>query len=108
MKSNLTCYCKCSVALNLSKFVAIIMEKFSVLFFQMIETNYVPIYMKINPISFVIKGQFPVMDYTCISNTITLFFHSTLYLCIMYILLHDMFALISYATCEWPEMYSFQ
>ena len=26
----------------------------------------------------------------------------------MSILLHNMFALISYATCEWPEMHSFQ
>ena len=38
------------------------------LFFQMIETNYVPIYMKINQVFFVIKGQFHVMDF--ISNTI--------------------------------------
>ena len=30
----------------------------------MIEINYVPIYMKINHIFFVIKGQFPVTDYT--------------------------------------------
>ena len=42
------------------------------LFFQMIEINYVPIYMKINHIFFVIKGQFPVMDY--IPNTIILHF----------------------------------
>ena len=35
-------------------------------------------------------------------------FHSTLYLCIMSILLHNMYGLVSYATCEWPEMYSFQ
>ena len=41
------------------------------LFFQMIETNYVPSYMKINHIFFVIKGQFPFMDY--------IVFHSTLY-----------------------------
>ena len=74
------------------------------LFFQMIEINYVPIYMKITHIFFDIKGQFPVMVY--IPNTIV--FHSTLYLCIMSILLHSMFALISYATCEWPEMHSFQ
>ena len=33
----------------------------------MIEINYVPIYMKINHIFFVIKGQFPVTDY--IPNT---------------------------------------
>ena len=32
----------------------------------------------------------------------------TLYLCIMSIVLHNMFALISYATCEWLEMHSFQ
>ena len=38
------------------------------LFFQMIEINHVPIYMKINHIFFVIKGQVPVMAY--ISNTI--------------------------------------
>ena len=69
----------------------------------MIETNYVPIYMKISHIFFVIKGQSPVMDYNIV-------FHSTLYLCIMSILLHtcNLHALISYATCEWPEMYSFQ
>ena len=42
------------------------------LFFQMIEINYVPIYMKINHIFFVIKGQFPVSDY--IPNTIILYF----------------------------------
>ena len=42
------------------------------LFFQMIEINYVPIYMKINHIFFVIKGQFPVTDY--IPNTIILYF----------------------------------
>ena len=40
----------------------------------MIETNYVPIYMKINNIFFVIKGQFPVMDY--ISITIMVRFES--------------------------------
>ena len=38
----------------------------------MIEINYVPIYMKINYIFFVIKGQFPVTDY--IPNTIILYF----------------------------------
>ena len=50
------------------------MEKFILcrLFFQMIEINYVPIYMKINHIFFVIKGQFAVMDY--IPNTIILYF----------------------------------
>ena len=31
----------------------------------------------------------------------------TLYLCIISILLDNMYSLISYATCEWPEMYSF-
>ena len=47
--------------IKLSKFVAIIMEKsLCRLFFQMIEINFVPIYMKINHIFFVIKGQFPV------------------------------------------------
>ena len=74
------------------------------LFFQTIEINYVPIYMKINHIFFVIKGQFPVMDN--ISNTIILYF--IVHLCIMSILLHNMYALVSYATCEWPELYSFQ
>ena len=51
--------------IELSKFVAIVMEKVSVkiVFFQMIEINYVPIYMKINQIFFVIQGQFPVMDF---------------------------------------------
>ena len=38
----------------------------------MIETSYVPIYMKINHIFFVIKGQIPV-----IYNNIV--YHSTLY-----------------------------
>ena len=38
----------------------------------MIEINYVPIYMKINHIFFVIKGQLPVTDY--IPNTIILYF----------------------------------
>ena len=69
--------------------------------FQIIEINDVPIYMKINHRFFVIKGQFLVMDY--IPNT-----NNTLNLCIMSILLHNMFALISYATCEWPEMHCFQ
>ena len=52
------------------------------LFFQMIEINYVPIYMKINHIFFVIKGQFPVMDY--IPNTILLYFivHSIYVVCL--------------------------
>ena len=72
----------------------------------MIEINYVPIYMKINHIFFVIKGQFPVTDY--FPNTIILYFIVYMYICIMYILLHNMFMFISYATCEWPEMHSFQ
>ena len=38
----------------------------------MIDINYVPIYGKINHIFFVIKGQFPVMDY--IPNTIIWYF----------------------------------
>ena len=71
----------------------------------MIEINYVPIYMKINHIFFVIKGQIPVMDYSQYNNIV---FHSTLHLCIMPNLLHNMFALISDATCEWPEMHNFQ
>ena len=51
------------------QFAEIILEKFSVwiFFFKMIETNYVPTYMKINHIFFVNLGQFPDMDY--ISNT---------------------------------------
>ena len=69
----------------------------------MIEIKYVPVYMKINHILFVIKGQFPVTDY--IPNTIILYFivHC---ICIMFILLHNMFLFISYATCD--EMHSFQ
>ena len=61
------------------------------LFFQMIEINYVLIYMKINHIFFVIKGQFPVMDY--ILNTIILYFivHCIYVLCLF--LLYNMFAL---------------
>ena len=43
-----------------------------ILFSQMIETNYVPLYMKIYHIFFVIKGQFPVTNY--IPNTIILYF----------------------------------
>ena len=42
------------------------------------------------------------------SDRILLVFYSALYLCIMSILLLNMYALISYATREWPEMYSFQ
>ena len=50
----------------------------------MIEINYVPIYMKIKHIFFVIKGQFPVTDY--IPNTIILYFivHCIYVLCIFY------------------------
>ena len=50
----------------------------------MIEINYVPIYMKINHIFFVIKGQFPVTDY--IPNSIILYFvvHCIYVLCIFY------------------------
>ena len=60
-------------SLNYKKFVAIIMESFLCsLFFQMIEINYVPIYMKINHTFFVIKDQFSVTDY--IPNTIILYF----------------------------------
>ena len=73
--------------------------------FQIIETNYNPICMKINHIFFVIKGLFPVMDY--ISNKIILYFIVP-YLCSMSILLHNMYASITYATREWPEMYSYQ
>ena len=50
----------------------------------MIEINYVPIYMKINHIFFVIKGKFPVMDY--IPNTFILYFivHCIYVLCLFY------------------------
>ena len=59
--------------IKLSKLVAIIMETFLCrLFFQIIEINYVPIYLKINHIFFAIKGQFSVMDY--IPNTIIVYF----------------------------------
>ena len=52
------------------------------LFFPMVEPNYVTTDMKINHIFFVIKGQFPVMDY--ISNTIILYFvkHCIYVLCL--------------------------
>ena len=50
----------------------------------------------------------PFGRYKSNTESMPTLFHSTLYLCIMSILLHNMFALISYATCEWPEMYSFQ
>ena len=54
------------------------------LFFQMIEINYVPIFMKINHIFFVIKGHFPVTDY--LPNTIILYFivHCIYVLCLFY------------------------
>ena len=54
------------------------------LFLQMIEIDYVPIYMKINHIVFDIKGQFPVMDY--IPNTIILYLivHCINVLCLFY------------------------
>ena len=50
----------------------------------MIETKCVPIYIKIDHILFVIKSQFPVMDY--ISNTIILYFlvHCIYVLCLFY------------------------
>ena len=50
----------------------------------MIEINYVPIYMKITHIFFVIKGQFPVTDY--IPNTIILYFivHCIYVFCLFY------------------------
>ena len=50
----------------------------------MIDIIYVPIYMKINHIFFVIKGQFPVMDY--IPNTIILYFivHCIYVSCLFY------------------------
>ena len=50
----------------------------------MIDISYVPIYMKINHIFIVIKGQFPVMDY--IPNTIILYFtvHCIYVLCLFY------------------------
>ena len=72
----------------------------------MIEINYVPIYMKINHIFFVIKGQFPVTDYILITIILYFIVHCIYVLCIF--LLHNMFVFISYATCEWPEMHSFQ
>ena len=52
----------------------------------MIEINYLPIYMKINHIFFVIKGQFPVKDY--IPNTIILYFivHCIYVVCLFYCL----------------------
>ena len=54
------------------------------LFFQLIEINYVPIYMKIKHIFFVIKGPFPVTD--DIPNTMILYFivHCIYVLCIFY------------------------
>ena len=53
--------------IKLSKFVQFLWKSFLCrLFFQMIEINYVSIYMKINHIFFVIKGQFPLIDYISI------------------------------------------
>ena len=43
----------------------------------MIETNYYPIYLKISRIFFIIKGQFPVIDYDFQYNDIV--FHSTVH-----------------------------
>ena len=87
-------------SLNYQKLLQLLWKSFLCklffLFFQMIEINYVPINMKINHIIFVIKGQFSVMDYIFQYNS----FHSTLHLCIMSILLHNMYALVSYTTCE--------
>ena len=95
-------------SLNYQNLLQLLWKSFlCTLFSQMIEINYVPIYVKINHIFFVIKGQFPVTDY--ILNTIILYFIAyCIYVRIMYILLHNMFVFISYATCEWPEMHSFQ
>ena len=60
-------------SLNYQNLLQLLWESFLCrLFFKMIEINYVPIYMKINHIFFVIKGQFPVTDY--IPNTIILYF----------------------------------
>ena len=54
------------------------------LVFLMIEINYVPIYMKIYHIFFVINGQFHAMDY--IPNTIILYLivHCIYVLCLFY------------------------
>ena len=73
------------------------------LFFQMIETNYVPIYMKIY--SLLLKANY--LSWT-ISKTIIFYFIVHCILCVMSISQHNVYALVSYATCEWPEMYSFK
>ena len=71
--------------IKLSKFVAIILEFFLCrLFYQMIEINYVPMYMKINHIFFVIKGQFPVMDYIPITIILYYIVHCIYVLCLFY------------------------
>ena len=60
-------------SLNYQNLLQLLWKRFLCrLLFQMIEINYVPIYMKINHIFSVIKGQFPAMDY--IPNTIILYF----------------------------------
>ena len=72
-------------SLNYQNLLQLLWKSFRVdCFFQMIETNYVPIYMKINHIFFVNQGQFPIMDYT--SNTIILYFtvHCIYVLCLNY------------------------
>ena len=52
----------------------------------MIEINYVPIYMKINHIFFVIKGQFPVTDYIPITIILYFIVHCIYVLCMFYCL----------------------
>ena len=72
-------------SLNYQNLLQLLWKRFLCrLFFQMIEINYVPIYMKISHIFFVIKGQFPVKDY--IPNTIILYFivHCIYVLCLFY------------------------
>ena len=50
----------------------------------MIEMNYVPMYMKINHTFFIIKGQFPVMDYIPITIIFYYIVHCICVLCLFY------------------------
>ena len=71
-------------SLKYQNFLQLLCKSFlCILFFKMIEINYVPIYMKINHMFFVIKGQFSVMDY--IPNTIILYLivHCIYVLCLL-------------------------
>ena len=70
------------------------------LFFQMIEINYVPIYMKINHIFFVIKGQFPVTDYIQIQIQIQILYSLRITTCNQHEV-HNLTRLFCYNNTKW-------